>query len=254
MDSARRRDLIARVGITVAIDGPAGSGKSTISKRLALELGIGYLDTGAMYRALTWFALEEGIDLANQRAVAGAADRMPLEMDSHPEDPHYFVGRTEVTRAIREPRISEAVVAVSTNLQVRHWMAAEQRLRMLAARAAGSGMVAEGRDITTVVCPDADVRILLLADPRARLERRTRELWGDVSPEHLEATRRQVEDRDAADSTVSEFLEPSPGVSVVDSSHLTPDQTLSAVLDLVDRDLDGRASGPAQAPGGPVRP
>lgn len=240
MDQERRRELIARVGITIGVDGPAGSGKSTVSKRVALDLAIGYLDTGAMYRALTWFALDRGIDLADQDAVAAAADTMPLEMDSHPLDPHVLVGGVEVTQEIRTPRISEAVTAVSTNLQVRHWMAREQRRRMLAAREAGSGMIAEGRDITTVVCPDADVRVLLLADPQARLRRRTQELYGDQSREHLEATRHQVEDRDAADSTVSEFLEPAPGVEVIDSSGLGIEQVVDAVLALVDRNLTER--------------
>ncbi len=241
MEDQRRAELIARQGMTIAIDGPAGSGKSTISKKLARALGIGYLDTGAMYRALTWFALSEGIDLADQTAVAAAAEQMPLVMHSDPDDPHYVVGDTEVTTAIREPRISESVSVVATNLPVRHWMAREQRRRMLEARAQGSGMIAEGRDITTVVCPDADVRILLLADPAARLERRTRELYGDIAPEHLETTRKQVEDRDAKDSTVSEFLEPAPGVCVVDSSTLTIQGVVDAVLALVDASLEERA-------------
>ncbi len=237
---ALRRARIGRVGLTLGIDGPAGSGKSTVSKRLAVELGIGYLDTGAMYRSLTWYALDRGLDLSDRAAVAAAAERMPLVMDSDPVDPHYFVGGVEVTAAIREPRISESIAAVSTNLDVRHWMAREQRRRMLAARADGSGMVAEGRDITTVVCPDADVRVLLLADNEARLARRTRELYGDAAPEHLEATRRQIEDRDAADATVSEFLTPAPGVAVVDSSGLGVDEVVAAVLELVDEDLARR--------------
>ena len=236
----RRRQRIARVGLTLAIDGPAGSGKSTVSKRLASELGIGYLDTGAMYRALTWYALDQGLDLDDTEVVARAAARMPLRMDSHPEDPHYFVGDREITRDIRESRISEAIPAVSTNLAVRHWMAHEQRRRMLEARREGSGMVAEGRDITTVVCPDADVRVLLVADAQARLRRRTREVFGDDSDEHLEATRRQVEDRDAADSTVSQFLTPAPGVDLVDSSGLTVDQVVRRILALVDDDLAAR--------------
>lgn len=242
MGGTDRRTRIGRVGVTIAIDGPAGSGKSTVSRRIATELGIGYLDTGAMYRALTWYALDRGIDLADQAAVVAAAGRMPLTMDSDPQDPHYFVGDTEVTGAIREPRITESVAAVSTNLGVRRWMAGEQRRRMLEARARGSGMVAEGRDITTVVCPDADVRILLVADSEARLARRALELYGDTAPEHLEATRRQVQGRDAADSTVSEFLTPAPGVSVVDSSGLSVEQVVDAVLALVDDDLARRGA------------
>ncbi|MCI1663305.1 MAG: (d)CMP kinase, partial [Actinomyces sp.] len=133
MGGTDRRTRIGQVGVTIAIDGPAGSGKSTVSRRIATELGIGYLDTGAMYRALTWYALDRGIDLADQEAVVAAAGRMPLTMDSDPQDPHYFVGDMEVTGAIREPRITESVAAVSTNLGVRRWMAGEQRRRMLEA-------------------------------------------------------------------------------------------------------------------------
>ncbi len=240
MDNEARRAAIARVGITIAIDGPAGSGKSTVSKRIAATCGIGYLDTGAMYRSLTWYCLDRGIDLSDTAAVAAAAESMPLRMDSHPLDPHCFVGEVEVSAAIREPRISESVMAVSTNIEVRHWMARDQRRRMLQARAQGSGLVAEGRDITTVVCPDADVRVLLLADAGARLRRRTLELYGDTSEAHLEATRHQVEDRDAADSTVSEFMEPAPGVGVVDSSAMGIDEVVAAVLALVDADLESR--------------
>ena len=240
MDDAARRAAIGRIGITVAIDGPAGSGKSTVSKTIATRCDIGYLDTDAMYRALTRYCLERGIDLADHEGVARAADEMPLRMDSHPLDPHYFVGDTEVTAAIREPRISESIMEVSTNLDVRHWMAREQRRRMLEARADGSGMVAEGRDITTVVCPDADVRVLLLADVEARLRRRTLELYGDVSEDHLAATRHQIQDRDPADATVSEFLEPAPGVSVVDSSGLDVDGVVAALLALVDVNLAAR--------------
>ena len=242
MDDARRRDLISKVGLTVGIDGPAGSGKSTVSKRLARYLGIGYLDTGAMYRALTWYALDQGISLDDEDAVAAAADHMPLVMDSHPLAPHYLVGDVEVTDAIRQPRIAEAIMAVSTNLAVRRWMAREQRKRMEEAGRGGSGMVAEGRDITTVVYPDADVRVLLLANPEARLKRRTLELFGDSAPEHMDATRRQIDDRDAADATVSEFLEPAPGVKVVDSSGLDIDGVVAAVLDLIDADLERRAA------------
>lgn len=241
MDEARRAALIARLGVTIAIDGPAGSGKSTVAKLIAARTGIGYLDTGAMYRSLTWFALEEGIDLADEVAVREAADRMPLRMHSDPVAPRYWVGEREVTAQIRESRISERIMAVSTNLAVRAWMAREQRRRMLLARAEGSGMVAEGRDITTVVCPEADVRVLLLADARARLERRTRELHGEVTEELLEATRKQIEERDAADATVSEFLEPAPGVHVVDSSGLDVEGVVAAILALVDADLEERA-------------
>lgn len=241
MDDLTRREAISRLGTSIAIDGPAGSGKSTISKALARRLGIGYLDTGAMYRALTWYALERGIDLDDRPAVREAAEQMPLEMQADPDAPVYRVGGIEVTDAIREPRIALAIPKVSTNLEVRHWMAAEQRRRMMEAREKGSGMIAEGRDITTVVCPDADVRVLLLADEEERLRRRTLELHGEATPELMAQVREQITRRDAADATVSEFLTPAEGVEVVDSTGLGIEGVAEAILALVDRDLEARA-------------
>ena len=235
-----RRDAISHVGITIAIDGPAGSGKSTISKALASRLGIGYLDTGAMYRALTWYALDREIDLDDQERVRALADEMPLFMDSDPVSPVFHIGAMDVTAAIREPRIALAIPKVSTNLPVRKWMASEQRRRMMEARANGSGMIAEGRDITTVVCPDADVRVLLLADEEERLRRRTLELHGKVTDELLESVRDQVGKRDAADSKVSEFMTPAEGVDVVDSTGLGIDGVVEEILKLIDADLVSR--------------
>lgn len=235
-----RNVAIADLGVTIAIDGPAGSGKSTVSRMVARKLGIGYLDTGAMYRALTWYALEQGLDLSDTVAVRALADELPLALDSDPDDPHVFVGDNEVTAAIREPRIALGIPAVSTNLDVRAWMAKEQRRRMMEARSLGSGMVAEGRDITTVVCPDADVRVLLVADPEERLRRRARELYGDDFLAHLEEMRAQVADRDAADSTVSQFMTAAPGVHTVDSTGLDIDGVVARIIDLVDDNLRSR--------------
>lgn len=242
MNDEERREAISRIGITIAIDGPAGSGKSTISKLLARRLGIGYLDTGAMYRALTWYALEKGLDLDDHEAIAAAAERLPLVMNPDPLSPSYFAGDEEITSAIREPRIALAIPKVSTNLLVRAWMAVEQRRRMMEARASGSGMIAEGRDITTVVCPDADVRVLLLADEEERLRRRTIELHGRATPELMDRVREQITKRDRADATVSEFMTPAEGVEVVDSSGLGVDGVAEAVLLLVDRDLEARSN------------
>ena len=240
MNDMLRREAISRVGITIAIDGPAGSGKSTVSKELASRLGIGYLDTGAMYRALTWYVLDRGIDWSDGEAVARAAQEMPLRLDSDPADPHVWIGQREVTKEIREPRIALEIKHVSTNLDVRAWMAGDQRKRMMEARLGGSGMIAEGRDITTVVCPDADVRVLLLADQEARLRRRTLELYGDATAEHMEIVRAQVEGRDRADAEVSEFMVAAPGVSTVDSTGLDVRGVCEAIIRLVDDDLARR--------------
>lgn len=240
MNFEQRQAAITSVGITIAIDGPAGSGKSTVSKKVAAELGIGYLDTGAMYRVLTWYAMDRGVLLDHEDAVRALADELPLVMESDPYHPRFWVGDVEVTAALREPRVSENVSAVATNLQVRAWMAVEQRRRMLEAAQQGSGMIAEGRDITTVVFPDADVRILLTANNEARLRRRTLELYGQVTPELLEDTRKQVEERDKKDSTVAEFMTPAEGVHLVDSSQLTIDGVVQAVISLVEDNLARR--------------
>lgn len=242
MNKQERDAAIQAVGVTIAIDGPAGSGKSTVAKRVAAELNIGYLDTGAMYRALTWYAMEKGVLLDDQAAVAALADELPLVMESDPYAPRFWVGDVDVTEALRQPRVSENVSAVATNLEVRAWMAREQRRRMLEAAAKGSGMIAEGRDITTVVFPDADVRVLLTANAEARLRRRTLELYGEVTPELLEATRGAVEDRDKKDSTVSEFMTPAPGVRLVDSSNLTIEGVVSAVIELAENSLSERVN------------
>ena len=214
--------------LVIAIDGPSGSGKSTVARQVAIALGLRYLDTGAMYRALTWWLLDNGVELADTEKVARLAPELPLEMGTDPAAPTVHVGGTDVGAAIRETRISEAVSLVATNLAVR----ADMRDRQRAVVDAG-GVVVEGRDITTVIAPDAPVRVLLTATEQARLARRARELHG-VDDEHaLARTRDQVLRRDTDDSTVSRFFEAAEGVVVVDSSHLSPDETVAAVLDVV---------------------
>ena len=214
--------------LVIAIDGPSGSGKSTVARRVAIALGLRYLDTGAMYRALTWWLLDSGVELADTEKVAQLAPELPLEMGMDPLAPTVHVGGTDVGIAIRETRISESVSLVATNLAVR----ADMRQRQRAVVDAG-GVVVEGRDITTVIAPDAPVRVLLTASEEARLARRALEIHGVDDEGALARTRDQVLRRDADDSTVSQFLEAAEGVVVVDSSHLTLDQTVAAVLGLV---------------------
>jgi len=219
--------------LTIAIDGPSGSGKSSVSKAVASRLGVGYLDTGAMYRALTWWCLERGIDLTDADAVAAAARDLPLEIGTDPDAPTVAVGGTDVGAAIRTTEVSTAVSVVATNLEVRAVL--QQRQRDLMARIAeqSGGVVAEGRDITTVVAPDARVRVLLTASEEARLRRRSAELHGTVDAEAVEATRDQVVRRDRDDSTVSSFTSAAEGVALVDTSDLDFDESVEAVLDVV---------------------
>lgn len=217
--------------LVVAIDGPSGSGKSTVARRVAAALGLRCLDTGAMYRALTWWLLEQGVDLHDRDRVAELAKDLPLRMGADPQAPTVHVGAVDVGTAIRETRISAAVSAVATNLGVRAELVRRQR-----AVVEEGGVVVEGRDITTVVAPDAPVRILLTASKTARLARRARDVHGADHTEAIAATRDQVIRRDADDSTVASFLEAADdGVDVVDSSHLSVDEVVTTVLDLVRR-------------------
>jgi cytidylate kinase len=224
-----RTPLAAGRRLVVAIDGPSGSGKSSVSKEVARRFGLAYLDTGAMYRALTWWCLEQAVDLADAEAVVEAARTFPLSQGTDPDREQVLVAGTDVGAAIRGDRVTEAVSSVATNPAARRVLVARQQEVI-----AGSGrrIVAEGRDITTVVAPDADARILLTADERARMARRRLQNGGVEDAEQLRA---HVVERDAKDSTVVNFTEAADGVVTIDSSALTVEQTVQAVVDAVVR-------------------
>jgi cytidylate kinase len=219
--------------LTIAIDGPSGSGKSSVSRAVASRLGLGYLDTGAMYRALTWWCLDLGLELTDVDAVAAAARDLPLALGTDPDAPTVSVAGTDVSAAIRTTEVSTAVSAVATNLEVRAVLQQVQRDLMARIAEQSGGVVAEGRDITTVVAPDARVRVLLTASEDARLRRRSAELHGTVDAAAVEATRDQVVRRDRDDSTVSTFTEAAEGVVLLDTSELDFDESVEAVLDVV---------------------
>jgi CMP/dCMP kinase len=229
--------------LVIAVDGPSGSGKSTVSREVARRLGLAYLDTGAMYRALTWWCLRSGVPLDDHDAVARAARELPLQMGTDPAGPTVHVDGIDVGTQIRTTEVSEQVSAVATNLDVRAVLRRRQR-ELIAADPRGT--VAEGRDITTVVAPDADVRVLLTASEQARLERRTRELHGSVDEVRLAATRDQVVRRDRDDSTVSQFTVAADGVCTIDSSSLSLEEVVAAVLALVE-ERTGRRPDPVHA-------
>jgi len=221
-------------GFVVAVDGPSGSGKSSVSKQVARTLGYGFLDTGAMYRALTWWCLQQGVDLSDPEAITLAAQGFPLTIGTDPDVPTVQVDGTDVSSAIRETRISTNVSAVAAVLPVRDMLRVLQRQLISEAGQAKGGVVAEGRDITTVVAPDAPVRILLTASEEARLARRSHELHGAVDAAAVAATRSQVVDRDKADSAVSEFTVAADGVTTIDTSHLDFEGSVDAVLQVVE--------------------
>jgi cytidylate kinase len=225
--------------LVIAIDGPSGSGKSSTARGVADRLGLAFLDTGAMYRAITWLALEEGVDLEDRAAVARLLDHASIEVDLDPRRPAIAINGVDVSDAIRAPEVSKAVSAIATNLDVRTYLVARQK--KLITKAAG-GIVAEGRDITTVVAPDAHVRVLLVADAAARVARRHAEL-----AEHqvdVDAVHDQVIRRDRDDSMVAEFESAAPGVHVVDSTSLSLEEVIETICAFVPVRALGDGRGP----------
>ena len=234
-------------GIVIALDGPSGSGKSTVGRHLASSRGLGYLDTGAMFRALAWFCHRSGVDLDDLDAVTRASASFPLVITLDPASTRVLVGDADVTEDIRTTEISTVVSKVATNLGVRAELKARQRAIIAAeltpdGYSNGRGIVAEGRDITTVIAPAADVRIRLVAREEARLARRALELHGTADDAAIAATRDQVLRRDADDSTVSEFSEAADGVITLDSSALSLEETLEAATRVVELQLTRNAS------------
>jgi CMP/dCMP kinase len=205
----------------VAIDGPAGSGKSTIARGLAERLGFRYLDTGAMYRALTWLALEDGLGLDDGPALEALALANPVTFVGE----RVFVRDGDVTEAIREPRIDRVVSSVARHSEVRAVMKVRQR-----ELAEGGDAVIEGRDIGTVVCPNAEVKVYLVADPGERARRRQAD-HPDIGAEALATDLRIRDERDAAQ------MQAAPDAEKIDTTELSVDD----VLDRIERLVEERA-------------
>ena len=206
----------------VAIDGPAGAGKSTVARALASRLGVQYLDTGAMYRAVTWAALHAGVDLHDEDAVADIAEKSSIDvgLDSVTVDGH------DVTVVIRGAEVTSGVSIVAAQSRVR----AEMRRRQRVWGEDRGGGVIEGRDIGTVVFPDAIAKLFLTASPRIRAERRVAESGGDV-----DAVERSIVDRDRLDSTRADSpLAESSDSIVIDTSHRTIDEVVTSILALLE--------------------
>ncbi len=217
--------------VVVAIDGPSGSGKSSTSRAVAEHFGWAYLDTGAMYRAMAWAWLSSGIPIEDADAVVAMVRRTDLQVGTDPAAPTVSVDGTDVTAAIREPRVSAEVSKVSSLQGVRDELIARQRA---AIAAAADGIVVEGRDITTVVAPQAQVRILLVADPRARVARRAAELGARATGAEVTD---QVIRRDRDDSRVTTFTEAAEGVTVIDSTYDDLPTVVDRVVTLVEQTL-----------------
>ena len=224
----------ARTGVVVAIDGPSGSGKSSTSRGVATRLGLRYLDTGAMYRAITWWMLQQGVPVDDPAAVAARASEPVIDSGTDPAGPTITVDGRDVAAAIRTPEVTGAVSAVSAVPEVRARLLDLQRDVIGAATVTG-GIVVEGRDIGSVVAPDADVKVYLTADAAARAARRAAEEGGsDVS-----ATESSLLARDKIDSTrTASPLTMAEGAVHVDTTPYTLDEVVDLIARLVE-DLVG---------------
>lgn len=213
--------------IAVAVDGPAGSGKSSVSRAAARELGFEYQDTGAAYRALAWRAVAKGVDPNDVDAVIGLLGDFDYEIGVDPDDYFVRIGSERVTEAIRDPAVSAVVSSVARVPRVREHLTGLFRDRI--AHGTRPGIITEGRDITTIVAPDANVRVLLTASEEARQARRAAEL---KSPS-AEAVGKQLAARDAQDLKVVDFMTAAPGVVTLDSTNLNFDETVAALVSLI---------------------
>ena len=215
----------------VAVDGPAGTGKSSVSRGLARSLGAHYLDTGAMYRLVTLAVLRAGIDLTDADAIAAGSD-VPLSVGSDPDVDRAYLGEEDVSAEIRGDEVTRAVSAVSAVPQVRTRMVAMQR-----ELASGTdSIVVEGRDIGTVVLPEADVKIFLTASAETRARRRNDQNVAAGLPDDYETVLADVIRRDHLDSTRAVSpLRPAEDAMIVDTSDMTQDEVVAHLLELVEK-------------------
>ncbi|GAA1428649.1 (d)CMP kinase [Streptomyces thermospinosisporus] len=220
--------------VIVAIDGPSGTGKSSTSKAVAAQLGLSYLDTGAQYRAITWWMVNNGIDIEDPSAIAAVAGKPEIVSGTDPKAPAIMVDGVDVARQIREQDVTSKVSAVSAVPEVR---ARITELQRNIAAAAAKGIVVEGRDIGTTVLPGADVKIFLTASPEARAARRS----GELKNADLDATREALVKRDAADSSrkVAPLAKADDAIEV-DTTELTLQQVVECVVTLIEEKRAGK--------------
>lgn len=218
----------------MAIDGPAGAGKSTVARKVAEALGYLYIDTGAMYRALTWAVLRAGVPVEDPAAVAEAIAAAEVHLEPGPNGNRVFLNGEDVTAAIRTPAVSEAVSQVAAIPEVR------RRLVTLQQQLARSrGIVMDGRDIGTVVLPDAEVKVFLTASLEERTRRRFLESRATGHGQDLDAVRKNLEERDRLDAgrAVSP-LKAADDAVVIDTTHQSVEQVVAQILRLCRRRLD----------------
>ncbi|HSP36314.1 MAG TPA: (d)CMP kinase [Frankiaceae bacterium] len=216
----------ATVALVVAVDGPGGSGKSTVAREVARRLGLRYLDTGAMYRALTWLALQRRVDVEDAETLSEMAEQVLLSIDTDPDSPTITIDGEDVSQPIRTRQVTNAVSAVAAVPAVREELVRRQRTLIAAA---DPGIVVEGRDIGSVVAPDAVVKLFLTASTEERARRRSAEL-GEPHADAVARTHSELERRDTLDSgrSASPLLQAEDAL-VIDSTSMSA----SAVADLV---------------------
>ncbi|MCZ3389001.1 MAG: (d)CMP kinase [Actinomycetia bacterium] len=214
--------------VAVAVDGPSGSGKSSTARGVASRLGWNYVDTGAMYRALTWWLISENVDVSDADAVAARVNEPTLDISVDPATPGVFVNGHEVSAKIRDPHVTESVSAVSAVPAVRERLVAIQREIM-----ERGAVVVEGRDIGTVVAPDAAVKVFLIATKEARAQRRAAE-WAHDHGITVENTAAMLDQRDHLDSTreLSPLTQADDAV-MIDSTAFTLDEVINQVIAMV---------------------
>lgn len=217
--------------VVVAIDGPSGTGKSSVAKELARQLGAAYLDTGAMYRIVTLWVLRAGVDLTDPVAISAATAQVPMSVGSDPDAQIALLAGEDVSHPIRGTEVTGAVSAVSAVPAVRERLVRQQREL---AEGSGGAVVVEGRDIGTVVLPDADVKIYLTASAQARALRRNAQNVSGGGADEYERVLADVQRRDHLDSTRAVSpLRPAEDAVQVDTSDMTQDQVVAHLLDLV---------------------
>lgn len=227
----------------VAVDGPSGSGKSSVSRGVARALGLRYLDTGAMYRAMTWAALRAGIDLRDADAVAEVATTTTLGWSTDPDESQITVDGLDVSRAIREEAVTSTVSVVAAEPRTRAVLVELQRQAVREARDAGRGIVVEGRDIGSVVLPDADLKVWLVADAEVRAARRAAEdlaagridVTGGTPAVDVGTVAEELARRDAYDAArAASPTTQAPDAVVVDATDLGLSEVIDSVVALVE--------------------
>ena len=216
--------------VIVVLDGPAGTGKSTVSREIAGRLGLSFLDTGAMYRAMTYWLLQNGVDVDDAEAVANASAKPVILSGTDADGPTITVDGVDVSGPIRGPEVTAAVSAVSAVPEVRTRLVDLQRG---SAAAAPRGIVAEGRDMGTVVFPEADLKVFLTASATTRAARRATQL-GVADPAGVAEILADIERRDAADSgRATSPLAKADDAIEVDTSEMDPEEVISHIMGLV---------------------